>query len=279
MYKLNLDRHEIVRPLFRAMDYHLAVNAAIIGATPAAIYVDHPADPRAALIIPRNSHRVYLGGSADNDAFNHALSSLFTERFASRDGSAGPVEFLVYYAPGRWEESFDLILKDYSTFQAQRQFYRLKQLRTDWKALVPDGFTVRCVDTRLLAETELRNMEQLVAEIHSESPSVDDFLRNKFGYCVQHGDILAGWCLSEYNSGARCELGIETVEGYRRRGIATITARAAIEHGLSQGLTMIGWHCWANNAGSIAVAQKVGFEKVLDYRARHCRSVVAPHVQ
>lgn len=47
--------------------------------------------------------------------------------------------------------------------------------------------------------------------------------------------------------------------------MATLTASALVEHALSSGITQIGWHCWANNDGSIATARKVGFEKAKEH--------------
>ena len=85
---------------------------------------------------------------------------------------------------------------------------------------------MRRIDKDLLAERHLGNMDDLVKEMHSERPSVQDFLAKSFGYCVLYNDTLVGWCMSEYNTGSRCEIGIETVAGYRRRGIATLTASA-----------------------------------------------------
>ncbi len=59
----------------------------------------------------------------------------------------------------------------------------------------------------------------------SERPS-EDFLRRSFGQCLVHNGAIAGWCLSEYNSGPRCEVGIAVAEPYQRRGLATTMAIA-----------------------------------------------------
>jgi RimJ/RimL family protein N-acetyltransferase len=99
----------------------------------------------------------------------------------------------------------------------------------------------------------------------SERPAVADFLEKSFGVVAIHGDELAGWCTSEYNSGNRCEVGIGTLEPYQRRGLATVMGSALVEHALWRGITHIGWHCWASNTLSIATALKIGFQKVGEY--------------
>ncbi|HHX64459.1 MAG TPA: GNAT family N-acetyltransferase [Chloroflexi bacterium] len=63
----------------------------------------------------------------------------------------------------------------------------------------------------------------------------------------------------------RCELGIYTDAGHRRRGLATAAALALIERLMARGTTRIGWHCWRSNVASGATALKVGMEKVCDY--------------
>ena len=60
----------------------------------------------------------------------------------------------------------------------------------------------------------------------SERPSVADFLARSFGYCLVHENQIIGWCMSEYNNGNRCELGIETAAPFRRRGLAAESATA-----------------------------------------------------
>ena len=49
-----------------------------------------------------------------------------------------------------------------------------------------------------------------------------------------------------------------------RRGFATITASAFVEHALEQGLTPH-WDSWKMNLPSVAVAHKVGFRLISEY--------------
>jgi len=79
------------------------------------------------------------------------------------------------------------------------------------------------------------------------------------------GGTIASWCLSVFASGMHFELGLATVPDYadeyiRGRGHATLTAAACVEHCVEHGLTPH-WHCWEDNAPSIRVAEKVGFER------------------
>ena len=263
IHELPAHAYEKVRPVFKTLDHNLAVNSIIAGLTRARIYVDDPLNPRAAITWIK--HRVYLAGSTHNDGFNRAVDELFTAQIYPQNVAAGRSEFALYYAPDDWEEKIDVILRDKAPIKDQRQYFVFKQLKHDWRSLIPEGFTMQPVDDKLLAKTGLKNLDQLAAEMQSERHSVDDFLSKSFGFCLVHGDEIVAWCLSEYNSEHRCQVGIETLEGYRKRGLATLTASALVEHALSNGITTVGWHCWSSNHASAATAKKVGFEKARDY--------------
>lgn len=269
IYQLTKNDYEKVRPTLEGMNYHLAVNSIITGMTPARIYVDHPANPKAAFTWTK--HRFYLAGDAGNDAFNGALNRLFTEEIYPQAIAAGMGGFVLHYSPGSWEDKIDVILKDRFPTKHLRQLWAISELRRDWRRLMPAGFSMRRVDRDLLAKAGLKNRDALIEEMQSERVSVEDFLSKSFGFCMLHGEEIVGWCLSEYNSENECEVGIETVEAYRRQGIATLTASALIEHALAQDMTRIGWHCWADNKGSIATARKAGLEKVTDYPVYYAR--------
>jgi hypothetical protein len=78
------------------------------------------------------------------------------------------------------------------------------------------------------------------------------------------GDAIVA-CLSDCVSGERCEIGINTDERHRRRGLAALTVAATVNHCLDNGLGLIGWHCLANNTGSRRTAEKVGFALEREY--------------
>jgi GNAT superfamily N-acetyltransferase len=256
MYELPVTEYHKARPLFQTMDHHLGVSAILEGTLPAKIYTDHPVHPQVALTWTQ--HRFYLAGSEDNDQLNEALVHFFTETAWPQALEAGEEMFVLYYEPGHWEIKLDAT-------KAQRQFYRFKELRYDWRTLLPKGFVLQVVDQALLDSQHLKNLNDLTEEICSWLGSVQDFLNMSLGVCVLHGDEIAGWCLSEYNGADRCEVGIFTTKPYRQRGLATVMASALVEHALSKGISYIGWHCYANNVASSATALKVGFEKVRDY--------------
>jgi RimJ/RimL family protein N-acetyltransferase len=260
----------LVVPLCHGLEHHLAVAAILAGDTPADVYVDDRDAPRAALLLPFNRHRVYLAGPADLEEFNRDVAMLLAQRYAASQDQPEGGECVVYYGDQSWDTTIDWIVPQGLTARHQRCYLRLDRPLIAWRDRMPEAYLMRRIDDALLAEAP-RNADALIAEIHSESHSVEDFLAHKFGFCIQHDNTLLGWCLSEYNRPGRCEVGIETMPEYRRSGIATLTASALVEHALAAGFAEIGWHCWATNHASANLGRKVGFKDVLEYSVWYCR--------
>jgi hypothetical protein len=272
--------HQVERPeycraeaVYGLMEHHLAVRSVLEGTTQAGVYLDNLDRPRAALALV--GQRFYLAGEAGDRRFNEALGQLLHETIFPQGLKSGEEMFVLYYAPESWAEPLGQILGERHPIDAPRRYYATRELtshsrKQDWRAKLPEGFELQVVDRSLLAKTQLKNHERLVEEVCSERASVEDFLGKSFGVCVVQGDELVGWCLSEYNTGQRCEVGIEMMEPYRRRGLGTAAAAALIEKAVLKGIRHVGWHCYASNAGSVGTALKAGLHKKCDYPVFLC---------
>jgi RimJ/RimL family protein N-acetyltransferase len=269
LHKLDPSEYEIARPVFQALDFHLAVPALLAGAARGQVYVDDPAAPRAGLAWTR--HRVYLAGAAGEAGFIQALERLLAEVIIPWAAETPEQGFVIYPAPGGAEEATQRVLAPYDPVHAQRLYLVFREPNRPWRALLPPGFELRIVSGQLLNQTTLKNLDELFAEMQSERESPEDFLQCSFGLCpVYAGAEIAGWCLSEYNLGERCEVGIATLEGYRQQGLATLCGSAFIELANAHGIRIIGWHCWSGNQASVATALKIGYERVKEYPASYC---------
>ena len=259
-FLLEPDTYASVHSLFEDMTCHLAVVTVLAGILPGRIYVDDPARPRTAILIPSNRHRVYGSGEPEPHLLADVIHLLSKESLEESYG------FVMYYDPSYpWQPALEQVLQKQEIASLIRQFYRLREPSSPAASPLPEPITIGRIDETMVRDTTLVNRDLLLEEIHSESPSLEHFFRQHFGFCAQDGHQLVAWCLAEYHSQSRYELGIETIEAYQRKGIATHLADAVIRHAFAQGATEIGWHCWAANTLSVATALKIGFEKVLDY--------------
>ncbi|MBN1994108.1 MAG: GNAT family N-acetyltransferase, partial [Anaerolineae bacterium] len=136
-------------------------------------------------------------------------------------------------------------------------------------AQIPDGFVMTQVDEKLLARTRLKNMDHVSEWVVGNWQSVENFMDKGFGFCLLRDDVVASWCIADFGAGNDYEIGIHTDEAYQRRGLATLTVAAAVDHCLANGGKNIGWHCWSSNLASAATAQKVGFEQTVEHPVYH----------
>jgi GNAT superfamily N-acetyltransferase len=94
-----------------------------------------------------------------------------------------------------------------------------------------------------------------------------------------HDKRIVSWSIADCIGGNACEIGIHTHEDYRRQGLATLTAAAAVDYALSSGFRQVGWHCNEYNLGSIGVAEKVGFKLERKYFQYYACTNEAHHLE
>lgn len=90
----------------------------------------------------------------------------------------------------------------------------------------------------------------------------DHFLREGIGFAVLEGDEPLALAFSAFLTSSQLEIGIETKEGYRGRGLATLACAALIDDCLARGLEPV-WACRLENTSSHRLAQALGFEPTL----------------
>ena len=258
MYELQPTQFEATRNLFTPLCHHLAIESILAGRTPGRIFVDDVEKPRTA--VAWFKRRVYLAGNRTDDRVNLALNRLFTDVYYPEMRAAGLKQsaFTLVYTPG-WERAMDVVLAGKDPMRGKWLCYRLDPNKKEWRVRIPKEFKLRWVDQALLDDASLMNHDYVTDEMLSERPSVADFLDKSFGTCVIKGNEIVGWCMSEYNTGTRCELGIETAAHVQGQGLATATASATMREAARRGITEVGWLSDGENKPSQSLARKLGF--------------------
>lgn len=267
-HSLPPDQYAIVKKLFQPLDEHLTLISIMEGHTPGKIAVDDPAHPTCAAAWFR--HKIFLAGDPQ-PGFISAMADHVHGKLLPESMSRGLELFMLIPDSSVWKAHYPAIFG--TTFirqiDALRQTYTfhagVNTLAVNWRDQIPGGYRFSAVDARLLSQNHLKHMDYLADETQSERISVPDFLAQSFGVCLHNDETLAAWCLSEYNHGARCEVGIATVDEFQRRGFGTLVGCAFLEEAIQRGYREIGWHCWKNNQASAALARKLGFSLFNEY--------------
>lgn len=260
MKEISAKKFASLTELFRPLEIDLAVAAALHG-QPARIFTDHTSRPQSGLIWIQ--HRFYLAGVPDRSSFNRDLAQFLSQTVFPAKPDDG---FVFYYDNPAWEDALTCeILPHHPPIPIAREYYELDTQAWDGGPVeAPEGFRLQPVTQELTANRSLDNLDDLLEEMCSERPSVEEFLAHSFGTCLVNERHIVTWVLSEYNLGERCEVGIATHPDYQRRGFAALAGRAFVEQARQAGMRRIGWHCWKNNVPSGRTALAIGFQKVRD---------------
>lgn len=250
-------------PLFAGLEHHQVLDSIFAGLTPAGIYVDDPHQPAAGFTCFK--HRAFLGG-VPIPGFVAELRQFLGDDIIPASLAHGVDVLLFHWDYPGWEAALTGLTPGLETVRAKRLYFafNLEGVAEPAAGSHP-GFDALDVDAALLARDDLEHIAELRDEACSERLSVEDFTAHSFGVCLAHGNELAAWCLSEYNHGGCCEVGVATRENHQRRGLGTAVTRRLLQAAHRHGYQRVGWHCWSNNQPSAALARRAGFKLVCEY--------------
>jgi Acetyltransferases, including N-acetylases of ribosomal proteins len=90
-----------------------------------------------------------------------------------------------------------------------------------------------------------------------------DFLAVGAGYSLIIDNEIASTAFSSFVQGNQFELGIETLEKFRGKGLAQYACSALIDYCIEKNLEPL-WACRLENTGSYVLAKKLGFEPSIE---------------
>lgn len=269
IHELKRGGSQRVLPLFKEPHLSLVISSIAECNSQGRIWVDDPMKPQTAFIWDK-AHIFYLASTLDYEEYNSAVEVLVREQIMPevrkhmllRQESASSTFFKLCGSLEVWEDISKSLFKNFK--RKVRRFYALERREMESRrGEIPDYFAMMRIDARFMREPSFKNSHAVMDEIYSSWDSIDDYLKKGFGFAlVRGGEEIACWCTAEYVS--KCGIGIETLQKYQRRGFATLTALAFVDHCVANGITPH-WDSWDDNIGSIRVAEKVGFELVEKY--------------
>lgn len=250
MHKVSIDRYSNFIDLAAANTCNTVYPSSVAGGfQPGDIYADAIENPKVALFWHQSGF-AYLSGNPEEDFLRDIYDLLINK------SGENPRRFVL--------ELKDETVADFFRNKeqlAEEPRYRFR-LSADYESAggcaVPEGFMLKAIDEEILP----RISGKIVPASFWSSP--EEFLKNGKGYCLLKEDEVAAVAFSAAVSHNQIDIGIETTEKYRRKGLAAVVAREMVRYALSIGKEPV-WDCNVANEGSRRTAEKVGFQIV----ARH----------
>ena len=176
-----------------------------------------------------------------------------------------PNEALIIVEDYRWGNLIENIHKGYAckvkryAFERNLKNLKVEELRKNIKRL-PEGYEIRKIDEEIAYS---QSLQELTVDFTSQFDSINDYLQKGIGYCIIHnGNVVSGASsYNVYHNGIEIE--IDTLPGYRRKGLAKSVASALILYCIENNI----YPNWdAANLESVALAEKLGYvmKKVYD---------------
>ena len=253
------------RLLFHELERsHALVAAFFEGVATARLFVDDAVVPKSGVIVCNS--RVLCAGDATQTTFLDEMAHAFSDELIPAHTARGNDAYLVVASGDGWDKATQYLFPTRTLHHGTWQYYEITDFTPKTVLQLPAGFSMEMITPEFLS-SDLDGMEAVREEMCSERASVEDFLARSFGICPVYENEIAGWCMSEYNVGDRCEIGIATASKHQRKGIATLTTWHFLSEAHRRGYTQVGWDCWTRNEASSATARKAGFTLIEEYPA------------
>jgi RimJ/RimL family protein N-acetyltransferase len=223
-------------------------------------------DDQSSIMVWDKGHCIYLNGRVESSTdlestIEFMLNQLLDSESRSRLGVAK-----MYFNESDQELLMNL-LREFNPRILKRRLYRHNLDSPLQQVSLERNIAIKEIDLDALSGKNLTDYEPMIEEIVGMWGSIESFLGYGFGfgyYAINSDASIVNWCTSEYNSKLHCGIGIESIPGFQGKGIATATTTHFLTKCLEKGIIPY-WDCWSSNIPSVKVAEKTGFEKILEY--------------
>jgi RimJ/RimL family protein N-acetyltransferase len=222
--------------------------AVLAGGNNGKIFTDDPNHPRWVFVWEADDGTLYRGGKYDRDILSEVVGSLRQEGIVAlgfRDGDASMDLFPSNPDAGAECLEFDRPIgaSDLSPYLSKR----------------PTGYQLHRMDKALWEQSPKREYNL------NRYGSVDNFFDHGLAVCItQNGETVCEAYADMEIMGVR-EIGIRTESAHRKKGLATIACAHLIQLCEETGSGTY-WDCVKFNVGSIALADKLGFQNKRAYK-------------
>ena len=259
-------QYNSVRPIFRNLEAFQPMCSAVLeGVWPGNVWVDDVSNPSSGLLLTFLSGGgaawCFLAGDPHNHGFNVELNrAIFEEKIAGE----GVGTFLFTCHPEDWGGQLSLVGHPRQLAPMPRRHYICRDLAYDWRSNIPEGYLIQRMDISMLKQNDIQFPLEVETTLRKWASITGERFQD-YGYLAIHEHQIVSWATVDFVSGKKGDLGFETKTEYRRQGLGSTVAGAALEEGIDRRIE-IHWTCAEDNIGSQRAAEKLGLERDRDYK-------------
>lgn len=250
MIKLNSEDYYKVKELITSTN-ELSIFSVLEGIMPGEVYVDRLNEPTATFI--KTSECNLIAGNPSNADFNRSISS--------------ELDFWDQITPDStdWYKEIPKIHLNKFVREYKRRHYILAA--EDFlkrKSELPAGFYLKKAEPNELKSMNLENTEDVLEWIDGWG-SEETFIKHGTGFVIHNGSTIVSWSIADCSIGDKIAIGIHTDKKFQGQGFGIQVASKTVEDCLENGYKSVEWLCVDSNKGSIAIAEKLGFNYNNEY--------------
>lgn len=253
MIQLNKNQYELLLKPLKQVDFNTYfIRSVIAGHADGKIFVDSLTNPESFYAICGYGMSL-LFGETDNEQFNNELFNYFTQKTGIREKD----EWLQAY-PRDWDSLLEKVINvgkakrnsrlNFSFSKAEFEKNNSQLPLNNYKIVPTTANMFSAANGTVIPSAFWRDNQQFLEVATSFTVTVD-------------GDP-ASTAFASYRHDEMLEIGIETVEKHRGKGLARIACIRLINYCLENDLEPM-WSCRLENTGSRILAEKLGFKETL----------------
>lgn len=282
LVQLQPDQYSSVYSIFETLSFNIEILSILKGNTRGQVFVDDLAHPCCALAWDRLA-TLFVAGIRESEPddvtgpFAAALRAWTCGIVLPQAQRWGIPDLTFVHNSPSWQAHLSALFSDYEVDTGRRYHY-IHTGSFQPTVTLPSGYTLQAIDAALLEREDMPGMGWLREWILSFWFTPEAFLERGLGYVIlasrdqncSNQEAIVSLCISVFVSGTAHEFGTATQDPYQRQGLSTAVTRACVNACHTRNLSPI-WQCWVENAASVAVARKTGFELEREYEVLRLR--------
>jgi len=254
MLQLRKDQYEtLLAPVLEVPFNMLMARSVLVDHVDGKVFVDSCEAPKSFYIVHPYG-MTFLCGDSSNETFNQGLFDYIAGYSYARERD----EWLQAF-PRDWDVVLNhLVDKEMAALHSRLNFkLDAAKFHERYRQADKSQYEVVATPTDLLFEISGR----VVPKDYWKTPEQLNDMAKAFSVMIDGKPVSTAFPSARHED--KLEIGIETVEKYRKMGFAEIICCALIEYCIKNGYEPI-WACRLKNIGSYRLAEKLGFNPVLE---------------
>ena len=266
MISLQKDQYsKLLEPIKSITNNNLFARAVAERVVEGEIFVDNVENPKSFYLLHPYGMSLLFGDSK-NEAFNLAF-----KKYALNENRSRKIIEWMQVFPADWDAVLQDLLSDnlVSPSSESTSSHAIEQnVRVNFKFNKEQFLRGKLANKKSdpaveILRTDREAFEKMTGTVVPINfwNDADDFINKGVAFSLYYDGRLASTAFSAYLHDDKLELGIETYDEFKGKGLAYKACSALIEYCIENGFEPV-WACKRDNVGSYQLAQKLGFENV-----------------